>query len=145
MPGYVDTGLNIVHVDDVAEGELLAAELGAVGERYILGGENLSLAEILAEVAHAAGRKPPRLRVPYGIAFAAAALSEVSARVTGREPFSTLDGVRMAKKKMYFSSDKAARQLGYQPRPAGQAIADAVRWFAANDYLKSRARSADAH
>ena len=136
MPGYVDTGLNVVHVDDVAAGELMAAERGRVGERYILGGENLALAAILAEVAHAAGKRPPRLKVPYPVAFAAAAVGAATARVTGREPFTTLDGVRMSKKKMYFSSAKASRELGYHPRPARDAIADAVAWFAANGYLK---------
>ena len=136
MPGYVDTGLNIVHVDDVAAGELLAAERGRIGERYILGGENLSLADILGEVARAAGRRPPRLKVPYPLAFAAAAIGAAAAQVTGREPFATLDGVRMSKKKMYFSSAKAIRELGYQPRPARTAIADAVAWFAVEGYLK---------
>ena len=137
MPGYVDTGLNIVHVDDVALGELLAAEHGTIGERYILGGENLSLAEILGEVARATGRRPPRLKVPYPVAFAAAALSTAVAQVTGREPFTTLDGVRISRKKMYFSSAKAIRELGYKPRPARTAIADAVAWFAAEGYLKA--------
>jgi dihydroflavonol-4-reductase len=137
MPGYVDTGLNIVHVDDVALGELLAAEHGTIGERYILGGENLSLAGILVEVARAAGRRPPRLKVPYPVALAAAALGIAVAQVTGREPFTTLDGVRMSKKKMYFSSAKAIRELGYKPRPTRAAIADAVAWFAAEGYLKS--------
>ncbi len=137
MPGYVDTGLNVVHVDDVAAGELLAAEQGKIGERYILGGDNLSLAEILGEVARAVGRKPPRLKVPYAVAFSAAALGTAMARVTGREPFTTLDGVRMSRKKMYFSSAKAERALGYKSRPAREAIADAVTWFAANGYLKS--------
>ena len=136
MPGYVDTGLNVVHVDDVAAGELLAAEKGRIGERYILGGENMSLAEILAHVAHAVGRRPPRLKVPYPVAFSAAAFGSAIARVTGREPFTTLDGVRMSRKKMYFSSAKAERELGYKPRPAREAIADAVAWFAANGYLK---------
>jgi dihydroflavonol-4-reductase len=137
MPGYVDTGLNVLHVDDVAAGELLAAEHGGIGERYILGGDNMSLAEILTEVAHAAGRRPPRLRVPYPVAFAAAAIGAAAARVTGREPLTTLDGVRMSRKKMYFSSDKAMHELGHQPRPARAAIADAVAWFTANGYLKS--------
>ncbi len=135
MPGYVETGLNIVHVEDVAVGELLAAEAGRIGERYILGGDNLTLAQILGEVARAAGRQPPRFKIPYGVALAAAAAAETTARITGREPFSTRDGVRMAKKKMYFSSAKAARELGYRSRPAGAAIVDAVGWFAANGYL----------
>src|SRR5437899_1863997 len=104
MPAYVDTGLNIVHVDDVAAGHLEAAERGRIGERYILGGENLSLAEILAEVAQAVGTQPPRFRVPYTVAFPIAMGAELVARVTGHEPFVTLDGVRMAKKKMYFTS-----------------------------------------
>ena len=137
MPGYVDTGLNIVHVDDVAAGELLAAERGRVGERYILGGKNMSLADILAEVARAVGKRPPGLKVPYPVAFAAAAIATAQARLTGREPFTTLDGVRMSKKKMYFSSAKAERELGYRPRPAQAAIAVAVAWFAANGYLKA--------
>jgi dihydroflavonol-4-reductase len=136
MPGYVETGLNIVHVDDVAAGELLAAQRGRIGERYILGGDNLSLADILGEVARAAGRRPPRLKVPYPLAFAAAAIAAAAAQVTGREPFTTLDGVRMSRKKMYFSSAKAIRELGYKPRAARTAIADAVAWFAAEGYLK---------
>jgi dihydroflavonol-4-reductase len=136
MPGYVDTGLNIVHVDDVAAGQLLAAEQGKIGERYILGGENLSLAEILAIVARAVGRRPPALKIPYAVVLPIAAGAEMMARITGREPFTTLDGVRMSRKKMYFSSAKAMRELGYRPRPAGAAIADAIAWFEANGYLK---------
>jgi dihydroflavonol-4-reductase len=136
MPGYVDTGLNIVHVDDVATGHLAAAEMGRVGERYILGGQNMSLAEILAEVAQAAATRPPRMRVPYSVAYPAAIGAELVARLTGKEPFITFDGVRMARKKMYFNSAKAARELGYAPRPARDAIADAVSWFKANGYLR---------
>jgi dihydroflavonol-4-reductase len=136
MPGYVDTGLNVVHVDDVAAGQLLAAECGIVGERYILGGENLSLAEILSEVAKAVGRRPPALKIPYAVVLPIAAGAEMMARLTGREPFTTLDGVRMSRKKMYFSSAKAMRDLGYAPRLARGAIGDAVAWFAANGYLK---------
>jgi dihydroflavonol-4-reductase len=135
MPGYVDTGLNVVHVDDVAAGELLAAERGIVGERYILGGKNLSLAEILGQVARATGRRPPMLKIPYAMVLPIAAGAELMARATGREPFTTLDGVRMSRKKMYFSSAKALRELGYVPRPAQEAIADAIAWFDANGYL----------
>jgi dihydroflavonol-4-reductase len=136
MPGYVDTGLNIVHVDDVAAGHLLAAERGIVGERYILGGENLGLAEILGEVARLVGRRPPRLRIPYAVVLPIAVGAEAVARLTGREPFVTLDGARMSRKTMYFTSAKAARELGYVPRPARDAIADAVAWFNANGYLR---------
>jgi dihydroflavonol-4-reductase len=135
MPGYVDTGLNIVHVDDVAAGHLAAAEMGRVGERYILGGENLPLATILAEVARAAGTRAPRIKVPYGVAYPVAMAAEFVARLNGKEPFITLDGVRMSRKKMYFASAKAARTLEYRPRPARNAIADAVHWFKASGYL----------
>src|SRR6185369_14821836 len=132
MPAFVDTGLNIVHVDDVAGGHVAAAEKGRVGERYILGGENMSLAEILAAVSQAAGRRAPRLRIPHAALFPPAFGAELAARITGREPFVTLDGVRMSRKKMYFTSEKASHELGYRPRPAREAIADAVNWFQAN-------------
>jgi dihydroflavonol-4-reductase len=135
MPAFVDTGLNIVHVDDVAAGHLAAAENGRVGERYILGGENMSLAEILATVSREVGRRPPRLRIPHAMLFPVAFGAEFAARITGREPFVTIDGVRMSRKKMYFTSEKASRELGYKPRPAREAIADAVGWFKANGYL----------
>jgi dihydroflavonol-4-reductase len=136
MPGYVDTGLNIAHVEDVAVGHLAAAEKGRVGERYILGGEDMPLAQILAEVGRVVGRRPPRMRVPYSVAYPAAIGAELVARLTGREPFLTRDGVRMSRKKMYFSSAKAVRELGYAPRPARDAIADAVGWFRVNGYLQ---------
>jgi len=135
VPGFVDTGLNVVHVEDVALGHLLAAETGEIGRRYILGGENLSLAEILAEVARRTGRRPPSFKIPYAAILPVAAGAEVVARLTGREPFITLDGARMSRKKMFFSSARAVRELGYAPRPARLAIADAVAWFKANGYL----------
>ena len=135
MPGFVDTGLNIVHVDDVATGHLLAGERGRVGERYILGGENMSLADILALVARLSGRRPPALKVPYAVILPVAVGAEALARLTGREPFVTLDGARMSKKRMYFSSAKAVAQLGYAARPAAEAVADAVGWFRVNGYL----------
>ena len=136
MPAFVDTGLNIVHVNDVATGHLAAAEKGRVGERYILGGENLSLAEILAEVSQVVGRRAPRFRIPHSVLLPIAFGAECTARITGRAPFVTLDGVRMSRKKMYFTSDKASRELGYAPRPARQAISDAVAWFRTNGYLR---------
>ena len=136
MPGYVDTGLNIAHVDDVATGHLAAAEMGRIGERYILGGENLPLATILAEVASATGSRPPRIRVPYAVAYPAAIGAELMARLTGKEPFITLDGVRMSRKQMYFTSAKASCELRYTPRPARDAIADAIGWFKSNGYIQ---------
>ena len=129
MPAFVDTGLNLVHVDDVALGHLLAETRGVVGERYILGGENLSLAEILRRIAALAGRKPPKLALPIPAIWPVALIAEAVGRVTGREPFVTLDGLRMARHKMYFSSAKAIGGLGYAPRPAAAALADAIAWF----------------
>ncbi|HVI89589.1 MAG TPA: hopanoid-associated sugar epimerase [Dongiaceae bacterium] len=136
MPGFVDTGLNVVHVDDVAIGHLQAFEHGRIGERFILGSENLTLAEILAIVARLCNRRPPSLRIPHDVVMPIAGLAEIWARLTGKEPFATRDGVRLARKKMFFTCDRAIRQLGYQPRPAEAAIADAVQWFAANGYLR---------
>ena len=129
MPAFVDTGLNIVHVDDVAAGHLLAEERGALGERYILGGENMSLADILGRIARLTGRKPPTVSVPIPAIWPIAIGAELWAQLSGREPFVTRDGLRMAKKKMFFSSAKAGRALGYRARPAQDALADAVAWF----------------
>ncbi|MDQ6999533.1 MAG: NAD-dependent epimerase/dehydratase family protein [Mariprofundus sp.] len=135
MPGYIDTGLNIVHVDDVAEGHWLAFEKGEPGERYILGGENLPLREILARVATLAGRKPPRIRMPYYGVLPLAWCCEVAARLSdASQPLIAVDGVRMTRKCMYFSSGKAQRQLGYAPRPAQAALEDAVAWFQQHGY-----------
>ncbi|HEX4111266.1 MAG TPA: hopanoid-associated sugar epimerase [Stellaceae bacterium] len=129
MPAFVDTGLNIVHVDDVAAGHLLAEERGRVGERYILGGENLSLRDILHRIAALVGRKPPRLSLPIPALMPVAAAMEAMARVTGKEPFVTRDGLRLARKTMFFTSEKAVSELNYAPRPADDALADAVTWF----------------
>ena len=129
MPAFVDTGLNLVHVDDVAEGHLLAEAKGVIGERYILGGEDLTLAEILRRIAALVGRKPPTIRVPIPAIWPIALVAEAAGRLTGREPFVTLDGLRMARHKMFFSSDKARGALGYAPRPAEAALVDAVAWF----------------
>jgi len=130
MPAYVDTGLNLVHVDDVALGHLMAFERGRIGERYILGAENLTLREILAAIAVLTGRRAPRLRLPHNLILPVAAAAEGWARVAGgREPMVTLDSIRMAKKKMFFSAEKARRQLGFQPRPVTEALSEAVAWF----------------
>ncbi|MCC7167513.1 MAG: NAD-dependent epimerase/dehydratase family protein [Rhodospirillales bacterium] len=135
MPAFVDTGLNVVHVEDVARGHLLAFAKGRVGERYILGGDDLALRDILGLVAGTVGRKAPTICLPHGLVLPIAALAELWARFSGREPFATVDGVKMAMKRMYFTSAKAERELGYGHRPAAQAIADAVAWFKANGYL----------
>jgi dihydroflavonol-4-reductase len=129
MPAFVDTGLNVVHVDDIAEGHLLALDKGRLGERYILGGENMRLSEILAEIAALYGRKPPTIRLPHAAIIPLALGAEAWARITGRQPFCTLDGLRMARKLMFFSSEKARRELGYSPRPAREAIHSAVGYF----------------
>lgn len=136
LPAFVDTGLNVAHVDDVATGHLLAFERGRVGERYILGGENLTLAEILGSVAGLVGRRAPSRRIPWSIAMGVACLSETAARIgMVREPMATRDAVRMSRKRMYFSADRARRELGYRARPANDAIRDAVDWFRHNGYL----------
>lgn len=129
MPAYVDTGLNIVHVDDVAAGHLLAHDHGRSGERYILGGTDLTLKRILQMIATASGHPAPRLRLPRAPLLPLAYVAEVLARLSGRETRITVDGIRMARHHMYFSSAKAVRELGYRWRPAQQAIEDAVRWF----------------
>ena len=136
MPAFVDTGLNIVHVDDVAEGHLMAWRRGEIGQRYVLGGDNMALRDIVAGIAQAAGRRPPRIRIPHGAIMPIAYLAEAWTRITGgTEPFVTVDGIRMARKKMYFSSAKAERTLGYRHRPADAALNDAVAWFRDNGYV----------
>ena len=136
MPAFVDTGLNIVHVDDVAEGHLLAFDQGRIGERYILGGENLTLAQILAAVAKIVGRKPPKVRLPRRAIYPVAYACEAWARLTGKDPFVTVDALDMAAKHMFFTSAKAERDLGYRARPAGQALADAVAYFRTRGWVK---------
>ncbi len=139
MPAYVDTGLNLVHVDDVAYGHLLALEHGKAGERYILGGRNLTLKEILCAIADITGQNPPSFCVPRRLLFPVAYLSEVWAHLVSRkEPRITLSGVRLAKKKMFFSTEKARRCLGFNPRPVEEALRDAVDWFQSNGYLPQR-------
>jgi len=136
MPAYVDTGLNIAHVDDIAAGHLLAFERGRPGERYILGGEDMSLRQILGQIARLAGRKPPRVRLPYAAVLPIAYAAEAIAAISGRSGRVTLEGVRMSRKRMYFSSLKAQRELGYRWRPPALAFEDAVRWFREAGYLR---------
>jgi dihydroflavonol-4-reductase len=129
MPAYVDTGLNIVHVDDVAAGHLMAFHRGQIGERYILGGQDMTLREILVEIAQLVGRKPPSVRLPGAVVIPIAYVAEAVARVTGRSTRITVEGVRMARKRMFFSSSKAAQELGYVWRPPRAAFVDAIGWF----------------
>lgn len=136
MPAYVDTGLNLVHVDDVAAGHLAALRRGRIGERYILGGDDMTLGEMLAEISRLAGRRAPTTRLPRQLVYPIAYGAEAAARITGREPFATVDGIRMAKYKMYFSSAKAKRELAYRSRPASEALADAYHWFRDAGYSK---------
>ena len=137
IPAFVDTGLNLVHVDDVAEGHLLAFEHGRIGERYILGGDNLSLREMLAEIARLVDRKPPRLQLPPRALLPVALVAEAIARLgIGGEPLVTADGVRMARKPMYFTSAKAERELGYRSRPAAEGLRDAIHWYRSCGYLR---------
>ena len=136
IPAFVDTGLNVVHVDDVAAGHLLAMEKGVIGERYILGGQDVSLRQLLADIAGLTGRKAPTVNLPraplYPLAFAA----ETVASITGKEPFVTRDALDMAAHHMFFTSAKAERELGYAARPYKEALKDALSWFRAAGYLK---------
>ena len=135
MPAFVDTGLNLVHVDDVALGHLQAYRQGRIGERYVLGGQNVTLQAMLAEIARLVGRAPPRVRLPRELVYPVAYAAEFVASFTGREPMATVDGLRMAKYFMYFSSAKAERELGYSARPYPEALQDAVAWFRAEKRL----------
>jgi len=129
MPAFVDSGLNLVHVDDVATGHLLAFDKGKVGARYILGGQDVMLGDMLAEIAAIVGRKPPTIRIPRGPLFPLAWVNEQVARVTGGDPFLNMDSLRMAKHRMFFTSAKAEAELGYRARPHREALADAIAWF----------------
>ncbi len=139
MPAYVDTGLNIVHVDDVAAGHLMALHRGRTGERYILGGEDMTLRQILEMIAQLVGRPPPRIRIPYAAILPIAWAAEAVAKLTGRSGRITLEGVRMSRKRMFFSSAKAVRELGYHWQPPAAAFEDAVHWFREHGYLAEAA------
>ena len=136
MPGFVDTGLNLVHVDDVASGHVAALERGTPGERYILGGDNVMLAEMLSDIAQLVGRRAPRLKLPRGPLYPLAVGAQIIARATDKEPLLTLDGLRMSRHRMFFTSEKAERELGFRARPYESALRDAVDWFFANGYLQ---------
>jgi hopanoid-associated sugar epimerase len=136
IPAFVDTGLNLVHVDDVAEGHILALEKGRIGETYILGGEDVALRQMLAVIAELAGRKAPTINLPRAPLYPIAWIAEAIARVTGNEPFVTADALTMAKYHMFFSSAKAKAELGYTARPYREALSDAFAWFKTAGYLK---------
>lgn len=136
MPAFVDTGLNLVHVDDVAGGHVAALVRGSVGERYILGGDNILLVKMLCDIARLVGRPAPRLKLPRGLLYPIAAAVEMIARATKREPFLTLDGLRMSRHRMFFTSEKAERELGFRARPYTEGLRDAVDWFRSAGYLR---------
>jgi dihydroflavonol-4-reductase len=138
VPGFLDTGLNLVHVDDVADGHIAALRRGAIGERYILGGDNVLLADMLADIARMVGRRPPRLRLPLAVVIPVAYAAQATAWLTGREPFTTLDGIRMAAHRMFFTAAKAERDLGFRARNYREALADAVNWFGTAGYLDGK-------
>ena len=134
MPAYVETGLNIVHVDDVANGHLLALEKGHIGESYILGGDNLSLVQILEYICANQGMKPPSIRLPHNLVLPIAWIMERVANITHKEPRATVESVKMSKKIMFFSSDKAVKKIGYQSRPGIEGLDDAIQWFNTQRY-----------
>ena len=136
VPGFVDTGLNLVHVDDVAAGHLAALHKGNPGDHFILGGQDVSFADMLGAIAALRGLKPPRLRLPRPLLYPFALAAEAAALATKREPFLTMDGLRMSKNRMFFTSAKAERVLGYRARPYRDALADALTWFDTNGYLQ---------
>ena len=136
MPAYMSTGLNVAHVDDIAQGHLLAYMHGKTGERYILGGENLHLIQILQAIDEIIGKKIKRMNIPMGMMLPVAWVMEKIAIATNTQPRASVDSIRMAEKKMFFSSEKAIRDLGYKYRPSSEAIQDAVTWFQNNGYCK---------
>lgn len=142
MPAYVDTGLNLAPVEDVATGHLLAAERGAIGERYILGGRNMTLKEILEALSAITGRPAPRLQLPHAVALAAGYADEWIARLTGREPQIPVEGVKMSRHRMFVASGKAETELDYKPGPVEAALERAVRWYEASGYVKLRGNKA---
>jgi dihydroflavonol-4-reductase len=136
MPAFVDTGLNLVHVDDVAHGHLLALDRGKIGENYILGGADVALQDMLGDIAFLSGRRAPTLKLPRAPLFPLAWAAEAFARVTGKEPFLTADALRMSRYHMFFSSEKAKRELGFTARPYREGLRDALGWFRDNGYLR---------
>jgi dihydroflavonol-4-reductase len=135
IPAYVDTGLNVVDVEDVAIGHVMAAERGRIGERYILGHANLTLPELFQLLEQISGRRAPHVRIPYSVAYLSACVSECVARtITHKPPFVTLAGVKLSRKRMFFDASKAVRELGLPQTPAIEALSKAVQWFREHGY-----------
>ncbi len=141
MPAYVETGLNVVPVEDAARGHLLAAERGQIGRRYILGGRNMTMREILEALAQATGRPAPRVSLPHAVALAAAYVDTAWSRLRGKEPRIPIDGVRMSRHRMFVDASRAGRELGFTAGPAEEALARAVRWYEENGYVASRGQA----
>jgi dihydroflavonol-4-reductase len=141
MPAYVDTGLNVVAVEDIAAGHLLAAEKGRIGERYILGARNMTLKQILDALSAITGRPAPRVRLPHAVALAAGYADEFISRLRGREPQIPVEGVKMSRHRMFVKSDKADRELGYRPGSVEAALERAVRWYESHGYIRGKAAS----
>ena len=138
IPAYLDTGLNIVHVDDVAKGHMQAFNKGKLGERYILGGENLTLKEMLEIISILCGNKPPKIRLPRKPLYPIGYVFEIFARLFNiKNPMLTVDMIRMAEKKMFFSSEKAKKELNYKYKSAKNALKDAIQWFIDNGYCRN--------
>ena len=144
MPAFVDTGLNLVGVEDCAAGHLLAAEKGKIGERYILGARNMTLEEILRTLARISGLPAPRFRLPHAVAYVAACVDTLFSRAFGRAPRIPLDGVRMARHRMWVDAGRAVQELGFSPAPPEDALARAVRWYQANGFVPQARRGAGA-
>jgi dihydroflavonol-4-reductase len=138
MPAYVDTGLNVVAVEDVAAGHLLAAEKGRIGERYILGNRNMTLKQILEALAPIGGRRAPRVRLPHAFVLAAGYADEWFSRLAGREPQIPVEGVKMSRHRMFVASDKAEKELGYKPSSVEAAFERAVHWYEEHGYVRGR-------
>jgi len=137
MPGYVETGLNFVGVEECAAGHLLVSEKGKIGERYLLGAENLTLKELLDTLAKITGLPAPRMKIPYGVALGVAYVESALSRLIGKEPGIPVEGVKIAQHKMFVDASRARRELGFQPGPVAAALERAVRWYQANGYVRA--------
>jgi dihydroflavonol-4-reductase len=138
MPGYVETGLNFVGVEECAAGHLLVSERGKIGERYLLGGENLTLKELLDTLARITGLSAPTMKIPHGVALGVAYVETAFSRLIGKEPQIPVEGVKIAQHKMFVDCSRAKKELGFQPGPVSKALERAVRWYQANEYVKPR-------